>query len=189
MRPTPQQVLAELEAELQSLREMSVSREDAATLQGEIRAVESAIKSVQTSISRGKGFGDGQAGSSDPLAVSTLALREAIEPVLAQYDADRHFAVSGNPWITNDLAPPAGTTVASGSYGVDDGMGRTVREIRKGNKSYVSLRVAEIILTNLNLDHYLSDGTVPVIPNPQWSSARWNAYMRACGVDDPSEVL
>lgn len=116
-------------------------------------------------------------GKSDPLAVSAAQLIEAIKPTLDRLD--KAYADQ------DDYRRSA----VSDAAGHNENFARRVRSVLAGERKYVSLRVAERMLVNLNLDHYLQDGTIQVVPNPTWSPLYWNAYMRACGVDAPEEVL
>lgn len=122
-------------------------------------------------------------GYAEPLVINCEQFANAIRPTIERLDDE---AAGGSGTRENWMALAGGTMVAS----LDDPtLGRRLRSILAGQMRYVSLRIAERLLINLGLEHYLQDGTLTVVPNPTWSRERWEAYMRVCGVDDPDEVL
>ncbi len=48
--------------------------------------------------------------------------------------------------------------------------------------THVSLRIADALLTAIGRPYLLSNGEIPIIPNPRWSQERWMQYMdeRGC---------
>lgn len=48
-------------------------------------------------------------------------------------------------------------------------------------QEYCTLKVAERLLMAIDREYLLSNGTVPVIPNPRWSQERWHKYMEERG--------
>lgn len=59
---------------------------------------------------------------------------------------------------------------------------RRVSGIVNGEFEFVSLSQADKLLTAAGLWDYISNGEIPVIPNPNWSMVKWQAYMdeRGC---------
>jgi hypothetical protein len=58
---------------------------------------------------------------------------------------------------------------------------RRVSGIVNGEFEHVSLSQADALLTAAGLWDYLSLGEIPIIPNPNWSMEKWQAYMAERG--------
>jgi len=63
---------------------------------------------------------------------------------------------------------------------------RAIYRAMHGETKHVSFTHAEKILMAIDREYMLSNGEIPVIPNPRWSMQRWTKYMasRGCTTDD-----
>jgi hypothetical protein len=58
---------------------------------------------------------------------------------------------------------------------------RRINGIAAAEFTYVGVTQADAILTAIGKSHYLTNGEINVIPNPNWSRERWVAYMKERG--------
>lgn len=58
---------------------------------------------------------------------------------------------------------------------------RRISGIAQGEFQFIPVSQADLLLTVMGLGGLLSNGTVMVIPNPNWSPERWLAYMEEKG--------
>lgn len=116
----------------------------------------------------------------DPLVVRADELANALRPFVQDQDRRREECVhqgSANRTGNNSLS---GNGLLAELSGIDV---RRVWSIMSCEYTYISLRIADQLLTAAGIEHALRDGTVQVIPSPRWSKKRYAAYMRAKGAD------
>lgn len=58
---------------------------------------------------------------------------------------------------------------------------RRIHGLVKGEYETVNLSQAELVLMTIDREYLLSNGTIQVIPNPNWSLEKWTAYMERMG--------
>lgn len=58
---------------------------------------------------------------------------------------------------------------------------RRIHGLVKGEYEIVPLTQAELVLMAIDKDYLLSNGTIHVIPNPNWSLEKWTNYMKERG--------
>jgi hypothetical protein len=58
---------------------------------------------------------------------------------------------------------------------------RRIYGLMQAENPYVSLTQAELILMVIDREYLLSNGTIRVVPNPNWSPEKWLAYMEERG--------
>lgn len=58
---------------------------------------------------------------------------------------------------------------------------RRIYGLMQAENPYVSLSQAELILMVIDREYLLSNGTIRVVPNPNWSPEKWLAYMEERG--------
>lgn len=58
---------------------------------------------------------------------------------------------------------------------------RRIHGLMNAEFDFVGESQAELLLIVMNMEHLLKDGTVMFIPNPNWSTEKWIAYMEEQG--------
>jgi hypothetical protein len=110
---------------------------------------------------------------SDPEVVSTEELAQVLRRASDEWEAYHidtfdHRVQYGFTSVVGELA------------GLDP---RIVRRILLRDTKFTSLHIADKILNVLELT-YLIGTEIHVVPNPQWSQERWNAWMALRGCEE-----
>lgn len=106
---------------------------------------------------------------SDPLVVPSQHIADILEERQRIWERERPNPRRNHPDLPHD--PVVGfINWLSFESGVSE---RVLRTIRRAEYLHLEFKVAEKILLALDLQHLLSNGDIPVVPNPKWSQETW----------------
>lgn len=120
---------------------------------------------VETAEQSYNGKGEAQVVIGYQLAKVLQEWREAFDRRNEGYDAGRDKIMGSLDW----LKEMTGIHV------------RRIHGLVKGEYPIVNLSQAELVLMAIDKDYLLSNGTIHVIPNPNWSLEKWTTYMERMG--------
>ena len=94
----------------------------------------------------------------------------------------KRFEVEVGDFESGDFVGPIGYLMEQS--GIER---RAIYRIMHMESKYTSLTHAERMLMAIDREYMMYNGEIPVIPNPQWSYARWVNYMDSRGCTTDSE--
>jgi hypothetical protein len=123
----------------------------------------------------------------DSLVVRADELRTVLAPYVQAQNVAHREALYGGEWHDEHGSPIlAGSGWLAHATGLNE---RSVRRILQSDQQWVTLTLADKLLTAAGLNQALRDGRCRVVPNPLLTLETWAARIRACGVENPDEVL
>jgi hypothetical protein len=124
---------------------------------------------------------------SDPLCVSVHDLAPLLDAWIERYEASKGYDPNRDRG-TNNLRQGSQVGMVKPLGGVEcltiqSGVGaRRIWGIRTGKQKMVTLEIADKLLTAMDLaPNCYRDGTVPIVPNPQWTPERYQAWLEEQG--------
>jgi hypothetical protein len=115
----------------------------------------------------------------DPLVIPTAPLAKILRQTYAKFDKEWRGTITTNTVPDEGVLSPFQRLMArTGVTSV-----RTFSRIMKEETTFTTLSLADQILTGLDQNFKLSNGDIPVIPNPHWGSERWQNFMASRGCE------
>jgi hypothetical protein len=91
---------------------------------------------------------------------------------------DRYYTGNGQGFAGKTPDVMGATQYLSLWTGIDQ---RQISAITNGERKFVTLKNAEKLLMAIDREYMLSNGEIPVVPNPCWSAETYMAYRRERG--------
>lgn len=117
-------------------------------------------------------------GSGEAEVVMAKQIAEILEEWAERWMRERNHEIERDGWSDQSM------TVMGPWDWLKEMTGLHIRRIygiRQGEFKYVSLTQAELLLQVIDREYLLSNGTVRVIPNPNWTPEKWLDYMKERG--------
>jgi hypothetical protein len=132
-------------------------------------------------------------GSRDPLVVRTDDLARVLEPIVAEQNTNYTLATGRLAGVGRTSGNPKHDPTLTGCRMLEERTGRNLstlsRNVFAGRTKHTTLDVADLLLTACGQAGALQDGRVPVYKSPIWGRGRWEAEIRARGIDDPWSIV
>lgn len=111
--------------------------------------------------------------------VSGDQLREILKRYEREWEVSRPNEMS---YVTNGFMTAFAVIAANTS--ITTNQLEALRKTGSQKRTWISAKTADIILTEIGLSHYLSDGTLPIVPNPHITAERYAAWRKERGCHD-----
>jgi hypothetical protein len=120
-------------------------------------------------------------GTTNPEVVLGKKLAVVLQDYCVRWFRERP---SGNFGVDEERRNNGGSTFIGPVQYLAQETGISIRRVSgmcNGEYEYVDAYRADRVLTAIGLSHMLSNGEIPVVPNPTWSMERYLAYMEKRG--------
>jgi hypothetical protein len=117
---------------------------------------------------------------SDPLVVRTIELARVLDNWINEWRSERPLQIDGNRWKQPGELYMGAIDTLSQRSGVPT---RSIARVRRLETKWTNLHTADALLTAIERNDLLSDGTVNAVPNPRMSQERWIEYLAERGCE------
>lgn len=129
----------------------------------------------------------GRGGTTDPLVVSAVELNPVLNRWIVEVDAEIGGSDSINSRTGGEKSQYAPKFPSNRGMTRQSGLAilatraevsqRQIWAIRNGERKFVTLAIADRLLTAIDQNQAFHDGRIKIVPNPMWTTERYQAWL------------